>query len=331
MSIDWTAVVEVVEALAWPAVVLLALYLFKQPLIDLVGELARRARKVSVFEVSIELATLPQMQAPWSVGNVDPRRLSSSQIFDSATQTIFQELLKPAQAEYAIVDLRSGDAWLTSRLFIFAVVLGEVSRLRAFVFLESASGRRRRYVGVATSTDVRRALGRRYPWLEEALIKALRGEYPADTAEPPAMGASAFSNQQPPLSGLESWRVTSVVRRYVEYLQRMTSPPNDESESYLEIGTSPQTWERAHWIDAERLERDLGEMLEQAWVEDSPDKARAAVADAIARRNATYVATVDEDRRFVALVDRPALLAERAATSSTSRSAARTAPEPAEV
>jgi len=139
MNVNWPLVVEIVKALAWPIVAAFALYLLRRPLVELVGQLARRARKVSVFEVAVELATLPELQPPWSVGDVDVRRLSSSQIFDSASQTLFQEIMKPAQADYAIVDLRSGQAWLTSRLFIFSLVLGEVTGLRAFVFLESAA------------------------------------------------------------------------------------------------------------------------------------------------------------------------------------------------
>jgi len=132
----------------------------------------------------VELATLPELRASWSVGDVEPRQLSSAQIFDSASQTMFQELLRPAQADYAIVDLRSGEAWLTSRLFVFALILGEVRGLRAFVFLESAANIRRRFLGVATPMNLRRALGTRYPWLEEAFARALYAEYPKISIPP---------------------------------------------------------------------------------------------------------------------------------------------------
>jgi hypothetical protein len=121
------------------------------------------------------------------VGDTDPRRLSSSQLSDSASQTLFQELLKPAQADYAIVDLQSGKARLTSRLFIFSLILGEVTGLRAFVFLESAASTRRKFLGVATPANVRRTLGNKYPWLEEAFARALCAQeiYPAPTPPPP--------------------------------------------------------------------------------------------------------------------------------------------------
>ena len=78
----------------------------------------------------------------------------------------------------------------------------------------------------------------------------------------------------------------------------------------MEIGTAPKTWERAHWIDGERLERDLVGVLEYAWVDESLDSPRSLVSEAVIRRNASFVAIVDSDRRFVGLVDRYALLTQ---------------------
>lgn len=308
MSINWTIAVDIIKALAWPIVAAIGLYLLRRPLVELVLQIARRARKFSVFQVSVELATLPELRPLWSAGGVDPRRLSSTVIFDNPSEKLFNELLRPAQADYAIVDLSTGNAWLTSRLFIFALVLGEVTGLRAFVFLESAAGTRRRFLGVAPPTTVRRALGKRYPWLEEAFARALRGAYPA-FVQRAKQGESAFSKEAPFTAG-EPGTVVHLVKRFVEELQRTTSPPIDECESYLEIGTQPPIWERAHWIDGERLERDLGGVLESASVEDSPDSQRSLLTEAVLRRNASFVALVESDRRFVGLVDRHSLLGQ---------------------
>ncbi len=311
MNINWPLVVEALKALAWPLVAALGLYLLKRPLRELVAQLARRATKVSVFEVSIELATLPELRPSWSVGDVDPRQLTSAQIFDSASQALFEELLKPAQADYAIVDLRSGHAWLNSRLFLFALILGDVTGLRAFVFLETAAGVRRRFLGVASPVAVRRKLGTRYPWLEEAFARALAAQYPL-VPQPLLPTASAFSNQQSPLTPGEQWRVTSFVQRFIQELQRSTAPPTQEQSSYLEIGTSPQIWERAQWLDGEHLERGLIGSLDYAWVEYSPDAASASISDAVLRRPVPFVALVDTDRRFLGLVDRGAMLSQTA-------------------
>jgi len=306
MQIDWQLVVDVIKALAWPAVVAFALYLFRRPLVDLVAQVARRAKKFTVYEVSVELATLPELSATWAVGSQDVRQLTSAQFFDSASQTLFQELLKPQGADYAIVNLGSGQKWLTSRLFIFALILGAVARLRAFVFLETAGGVRRRFLGVATPASIHEALARQYPWLEEAQLRAAAGQYPVtqnDTA-----GVSRFSNQPPIFSGTDSWPVTNFVKSFIEGIQRSTTPPAAETGSHLQIGTCPLVWERTHWIDGERLERDLAGCLQYAWCEDAPDKPRSSLAEAILRRSDAFVALVDPDRRFVGLVDRNLLL-----------------------
>ena len=63
-------------------------------------------------------------------------------------------------------------------------------------------------------------------------------------------------------------------------------------------------------IGSERLERDLVGVLEYAWVDESLDSPRRLVSEAVIRRNASFVALVDSDRRFVGLVDRYALLSQ---------------------
>ena len=105
MGIDWQLLVDLLKALAWPAVVAFALYLFRKPLIEALAQIARRASKLSVYQVSVEFATLPELSSSWSIGSADVRKLTSSQIFDSASQTLFQELLKSGRADYAVVDL----------------------------------------------------------------------------------------------------------------------------------------------------------------------------------------------------------------------------------
>lgn len=320
MSIDWNLVVEAIKAIAWPIVAGVAIYLLREPLRAVVDQIALRAKKVSVFQVSVELVTLPERVPSWSVGTVDPRRLSSSQFFDSASQSLFNELLAPSNSEYAVVDLREGQAWLTSRLFLFAQILGEVTGIRAFVFLEKTASTRRRFLGVSTPTDVSRALGRRYPWLEEAFIKALRDQFPAEAKYG---DASTLSNVISPLLSADPQRISALAKRYVERLQRTATPQPSDPGPFLEITESPIVWERTSWIDGELLERDLQGVLEHAWVQELPDSPKRVVAERIARRQASFVALVERDQRFVSLVDRWALVAELVANGLDSRRAQR--------
>ena len=115
MSINWPLLVEAIKAVAWPLVAGLALLLLRRQLTEVVAQVARRARKVSVFEVSVELATLPELRpSTWTAGPGDVRQLTPALVFDSYTQSLFQELLAPSEPDYALIDPGSGVEWLTS-------------------------------------------------------------------------------------------------------------------------------------------------------------------------------------------------------------------------
>ena len=272
MHIDWGLVIELLKAVAWPIVATVGLCLFRRPLTDLVAQIARRASKLSVYEVSVELATLPELAPSWSVGAADVRQLTSSQIFDSAAHTLFQELLKPGKADYAVVDLGAGREWLTSRLFVFALVLGNVTKLRAFAFVENTGGVRRRLLGVAKPAAIEEALARHYPWLEEAYVQAAAGQYLPQLAD--AAETSRFTNKPPLFADTDPWRAIRFVEKFIANLQRSTPPPAQEAESHLELQAGAGSWERAHWINGERLEWDLAGHLGFSWYQDSPDAPR---------------------------------------------------------
>jgi hypothetical protein len=305
VHLDWKLVVDLLEALTWPTVAAMALYLLRKPLIELVGQIARRARKLSIYEVSVELATLPELSSSWSAGAFDVRQLTSAVVFDSYSKTLFQELLNPLPADYAVVDLGTGQKWLTSRLFIFAVVLGLARGLRAFAFLETINGTRRRFLGTAMPTDIRKALAMYYPWLEEAAVRAEAGYYGDAPVDQPLISRSSI--QSPLLFGADQKAISDFVNRFIQNIQRTTTPPLNEQSSHLEIAGSPQTWERAHWIDGELLERVLTGSLNYAWCEESPDNLDE-LAEAVVRREGQFVALVDADRRFRRLVDHYELL-----------------------
>ena len=160
----------------------------------------------------------------------------------------------------------------------------------------------------------------RYPWLEEAVARALADSF----SKPPFQQLKKKASRHSPtgfplLHRPNPSKVSSFVRQFVQNLQRTTDPPENERLSYLEIGIAPKTWERAHWLDGERLDRDLTGVLEYAWVDESLDSPRNLVSEAVVRRNASFVALVDSDRRFVGLVDRYALLTQTSAARNSAR------------
>jgi len=307
--------VELTIALAWPVVALVALILLHRPIADALVQLAKRAKSLTVFDVSLELATLPELQTSWIADtNADVRKLTSAMIFDSYSHTLFAQLASAQHADYAIVDLRDGKEWLTSRLYIFAMILGEVIVVRAFVFLVTSGGTSRRFLGVATTADIRRAIGARYPWFDEAAARAMVSAY-SQTTPAVAVPGSTFTNSKSPIASADSSRF--FVRFFVEEIQRNIKPIDQEASTYLELPSVPadpiKKWERARWIDGECLERDLGDALSRDWVEDSTDLPRREIAGKVMRKKSSLVALVDGDRRFLGLADRFALLSQQVA------------------
>jgi hypothetical protein len=52
MHIDWHLVIDLLKAWVWTTSTLLVVFLLRRPLAELVAQIARRARKLSVYEVS---------------------------------------------------------------------------------------------------------------------------------------------------------------------------------------------------------------------------------------------------------------------------------------
>src|SRR5438094_3640888 len=251
---DFKDFVELVKALAWPTVVAVALVAFRKPLQRLVGDLGRRATKVTVFDVSIELASVPEFAPAWSGPNLsDVRQLSPADEFSSAAMALFDQIRSGTGSDYAVIDLGTGEQWLTSRLFIFAIMLERMRGLRSLVFVETAADIRRRIVGTASPGQVRWALAQRYPWLEPAFAKAYG-----------SIGAVQIQSQY---GALEPWTATQVVNAFLREIQRDKAPDAD-NEEWVALGQR-QLWEHARWIDGARCERVLSKALQRSWVTDS--------------------------------------------------------------
>jgi hypothetical protein len=84
-----------------------------------------------------------------------------------------------------MIDLRDGRAWLTSRLYLFAMVLPQLMPLRCFVFV---GGRRHRkipsyFLGGASPGSVVRHLEGQFPWLRKVMVESQM--WPVLVGEPP--------------------------------------------------------------------------------------------------------------------------------------------------
>lgn len=67
------------------------------------------------------------------------------------------------------VNLRTGDYWWSTRLFLLAALAQEYTQIARLVFVEQND--RRRYVGMASPSVVREALAKQFSYLDQAFIE----------------------------------------------------------------------------------------------------------------------------------------------------------------
>jgi hypothetical protein len=122
-------VVDLISALAWPAVVLVVLLVYRRTLPRLITGVLGRATRLSVFQIAIDLAPAPDAYTRGFVADVVESGLAIYQ--ESGISGVLQEIAKEGQSDYAVIELGSGNRWLTSRLFLFAAVLKRMRGLLA--------------------------------------------------------------------------------------------------------------------------------------------------------------------------------------------------------
>jgi hypothetical protein len=177
-------IVRLVIGLIWPLVVLLIAFLYRRELGALLegatGLLRGGVSKLSLpGGISLELAKSTEFKIEWSgPDGQDLRNMVVMPQFASGAPDILG-LLHPQpsslSADYAVFDLGSGDKWLTSRLYLFSMLLRRMYGLRYCVFVYDTPDVRGRSLGFATTEVVRWALARVYPHLERAQLCALLG------------------------------------------------------------------------------------------------------------------------------------------------------------
>lgn len=293
--------VDVLQALTWPTV---AVVLLRGPLGRALEAIGGRATNVSVLNVlAFDLAPAPVVTLDWRVkyntGLVDLRQLTSANVFDSYALSLFEQLSEPTPAEVAVVNLGKGNKWLTSRLFLFAILLEQQRGVRCLVFTETSDGVANRLLGLATPEIVWRALADDDAGLVEAYERAVRGA-----------SGNLGSTPLTPRARLDPDHASSVARRFLDNIQRRARPPKQDEQSWQTFtGDGVTMWERTSWIDPRDLPGDLDEVIDRtAVVVEAPTtKPSDRVRDVLLHRS-QLVAIVDEHQRYEYVVDRAVML-----------------------
>lgn len=225
--------------------------------------------------------------APPSPGSL-PLGITSS----SYTSDLLVKIQEPGTAHFAIINLGRGQSWLTTRLFLFAILLRRFRSVRVFVFLEDSFDSEKKYLGLKSVAGVRWLLAARYPWMEQAFAKAYADLEPFQvTSESGALRPEAAARL------LERFMSDEAVR---------SDGPANDLDAWVQLASG--TWEHARWING-ALATELFNLspTTTSFVNLGENKG-AEHAFAQLGAEGPYVAVVDARRRFLRLLDREALL-----------------------
>lgn len=343
--------VGLASALAWPIAAIAIALAFRNPLGSFLSGLAGRVTKLSAFKVELELTAAPA--AATSPLLDDIRNATTSASISDSSRMMLEQAQSTMPADYAVIDLGAGEEWLTSRLFIAAVMLERMRGVKVFVFLESTPTVAHRFVAICTLSEIRWSLACQYPWLEAAWLRAYTTVFPA---YPPAgvvvpNGAAWLPDPltinptpspiQSFTGALEPWSARNVVSQFIQLLQTsaptapasppllpapvtaktISSPASVTSPAVAQSTMTGDTWvifasgtqERATWVSKQMLETMLPQEAFEVWAEEARDAPRARRTRGVLRRPGQFVALVRGDREYVRLVNRAVLLEEMAA------------------
>ena len=294
---------------AWPLVTLIILYLYREPLGKFLTTISARATEISIGSwASVKLPEGKEAppdivnmifelkgDAPWSA------KREASLLTDSL-ESDMPDFFGPS--EIILVDLGDGNQWLTSRLFLLAVMFQRTTTLECIVFTRSLPSGDRRFVGCATPHNVRWALAANQPWLEVAYAFAYSQ----------ALAAVAEVGGTPPVThidgSLEPRIVQGIIQHFIYSIKDFNSVlVQNDPANWVQIGSGA---EHATWLTETEVQRIVGVHLwrdaVQARSDDTPEQRKLEVKRVIGK-SAPYVAILKDDA-YKSLVNRIALLSE---------------------
>lgn len=302
-----TIVVELSKSLAWPAVAVLVGLAFWKPLSLFLTSMGGRINKLSAFKVEIELASAKSLPATSLLDEIKSETYHAP-MGDSSGQML-EQVQSTTPADYTLIELGRGREWLSTRLFIAAVMMQRMRGVQAIVFVEACETTERRFVAVVDAGRLRWILVQRYPWLEGALVSAMAQLYQYPAEDPRTTQQQRITTDT---GALEPWQAQQFVRYFLEAVQTR----DEAARASLE---PPDGWlrfrnydERAEWLDRKLLDSLLPGNTFEACIQPRYDDSRAKKSRALLRCRAPFVALLGDDGRFLRLLNRQKHLEELA-------------------
>jgi hypothetical protein len=289
--------VESLSHFAWPLAVVIILLVYREVIGGFVAVVSQRASEISIGSwASFKLPTLTE--TPLDQDVTDFKQVEGSMLTESYKTELFKQFRSSRKDEYAVINVGEGQEWISSRLFVFSVMLQRMKCLKCIVFLYKTPSANSAYLGTANIDRVRWAFAARQPWLEAAFAKAY-----AEAAPNPQQVApfTWIANNN---GALQPEQAENIVRRYVQLLLLTSAaiPPSPATD-WVKIGN---TFEHSKWVTADEVEQALGIYLWRDSVHQQESK--KDLLRNVLKCSSPYVAILSDSGDFQALVNRAELL-----------------------
>jgi hypothetical protein len=280
---------------AWPVAAVVIVVLLRRAIVEALKGFSSRATKLSVGIVAVELAAASARSSGGTVLD-DVRDTATTAAVGDSSRALMASLDDASRADYTVVDLGSGQEWLTSRLYIVATLVARMRRLRTVVFVATENGKSR-LVGVVEVQQLRWALASHFPWLELAFVQACWNAYLGLLPVSVERQQLTFMQEGP----LDPGRAPKIFQQFKSLLQqRTTVAPTSSGWEHL----SSDLWERAEWVTPDRLFQLLGSALVQTAVVRDLDTTEEQFAQRVMRATEDFLPVVDARHVFQRLVNR---------------------------
>lgn len=296
----------VLAAITWPLVIAWLVWRFRKVLSELVRAIPARVKTIGFGEFKIELAEARAAVLPAQLVGVDLNRAGrATDLFDTTLQSFEAQVQATEPVDYAVVDLGRGQQWLSSRLYILAVIVRRMRGLKAVVFVEATQRTPRRFVGLCDAGPLRWRLAARFPHLEQAYAQAQ-----AKVWSPGAPDIVVRDDQGRIENTVGPPRAAGdLLKDFLARIQQDNAPIPPVTDWTLLPKNSPavpDTWEQAIWLDGERVREIVGDALTTSTLFED-ELAQADPGNALARIVAgqgDWLAVTDEKAAFRRLLDR---------------------------
>jgi hypothetical protein len=220
----------------------------------------------------------------------------SSILFSGYTTGVLDGILQEGSADYSVIDLGDGNSWLTTRLFVLAILLRRMQSVKTIVFVETRGGVDKRYLGVRSPDAVHWLLAHEYPWMERSFADAY--------SKVPQLKILSESG------ALDTMAAGILVEGFFQHPSIQSQNPDSDLQNWVQM---PGRWEHARWISG-TLATELFNLspVTTSFV-DLGENRNAENTFAELAAEGSFVALVDERRRFLKLLDREGLLEKLAA------------------